>query len=146
MSTTFSQYPGVFADGGTTRPTRDTGIRQVNCTDGLAVGCTTKQGIEVSYEVTNTGRRGGTDTGQVHVTLPKAAGEPGKRLAAFKQVEPRPGQHKKIKVTIARTASYHPLSIWDTQENAWVTPSGTYTVEAGSSSADLHLKKTAILR
>ncbi|MFJ8989571.1 fibronectin type III-like domain-contianing protein [Streptomyces sp. NPDC102279] len=107
---------------------------------------TTKQGIEVSYEVTDTGRRAGTDTGQVYVTLPKAAGEPGKRLAAFRQVELRPGQHKRIKVTIARTASDHPLSIWDTHKDAWVTPSGTYTVEAGSSSADLLLKKSVTFR
>ncbi|MFE9812909.1 fibronectin type III-like domain-contianing protein [Streptomyces sp. NPDC005548] len=72
--------------------------------------------------------------------------DPGKRLAAFRQVELRPGQHKRIKVTIARTASDHPLSIWDTHKDAWVTPSGTYTVEAGSSSADLLLKKSVTFR
>ncbi|MER7930032.1 glycoside hydrolase family 3 C-terminal domain-containing protein [Streptomyces sp. NPDC096057] len=172
-----AQYPGVFADGSTTRPAGDTSIRQVNYTEGLAVGYkwyeendiaplyafgyglsytsfsyrdlsvqATKQGIEVSYEVTNTGRRAGTDTGQVYVTLPKAAGEPGKRLAAFQQVELRPGQHKKVKVTIARNASDHPLSIWNSHQDAWTTPSGTYTVEAGSSSADLPLQKTTTLR
>ncbi|MFD4509183.1 beta-glucosidase [Streptomyces sp. NPDC058457] len=173
---TDEQYPGVFADGSTTRTAGDTSIRQVNYSEGLAVGYkwyqakniaplyafghglsytsfsyrdltvqATKQGLQVSYEVTNTGRRTGTDTGQVYVTLPKSAGEPSKRLVAFKQVELRPGQHKQIKVTVTRSAADHPLSVWDTRKGAWATPSGTFTVETGSSSADLPLKKTITL-
>ncbi|MEU1345093.1 fibronectin type III-like domain-contianing protein [Streptomyces sp. NPDC005827] len=113
----------------------------------------TKQGLQASYEVTNTGRRTGTgtgtdtdtDTGQVYVTLPKSAGEPGKRLVAFKQVELRPGQHRQFRVTVTRSAADHPLSVWDTRKDTWTIPSGTFTVETGSSSADLPLKTTITL-
>ncbi|MEU6537711.1 glycoside hydrolase family 3 C-terminal domain-containing protein [Streptomyces sp. NPDC047000] len=173
-----AQYPGVFAGGGTTRPAGDrTSIRQVNYSEGLAVGYkwyesqgiaplyafghglsyTTfaysglhvnadANGVHVRYTVTNTGDRSGTDTGQVYVTLPRSAGEPGSRLAGFTQVELRPGQHKRVDVTIARDASDHPLSVWDTDRDAWVTPSGSYSVAVGSSSADLPLRDTVVLR
>ncbi|MGY6019854.1 fibronectin type III-like domain-contianing protein [Streptomyces spinosirectus] len=103
------QYPGVRVDG--------SGIRRVNYTEGLAVGYKWYRSQNIaplyafgydlsytsfSYEVTNTGGRAGTETGQVYPALPRSAGEPGSRLAAFDRVSLRPGQHKHIKVSVAR--------------------------------------------
>jgi beta-glucosidase len=96
--------------------------------------------IDVKVRVTNTGARKGVETVQVYVQLPASASagrlaQPPKRLVGFAKVELESGAQQEVTVTIDPAASNHPLSVWDTATNAWVTPSGSYTLLVGNSSS-----------
>jgi beta-glucosidase len=95
--------------------------------------------VQLSFYVRNNGSRSGTETPQAYLTLPAAVGEPGRRLAGFDQVTLRPGQAKRVQITMDPGSADHPLSFWDTASQAWVTAPGTYRVQVGSSSQLLPL-------
>jgi beta-glucosidase len=84
--------------------------------------------------VTNTGKKAGTETPQVYLTLPSATGEPGSRLVGFSNVTLKAGESKKVSVTIDRSSADKPLSYWDSTAHAWATAPGTYGVTVGGSS------------
>jgi beta-glucosidase len=94
---------------------------------------------DVTFTLSNIGARTGTETGQVYLTLPAAAGEPGKRLVAYSQVTLKPGQSRVVTATIDAGSPHHPLSYWNPAADTWSTPAGVFTVEVGSSSRDLPL-------
>ena len=104
--------------------------------------------LTVTYTITNTGSRRGAEASQVYLTLPSGAGEPSKRLVGFEKVHLRPGQSRSVTVTINEAASNHPLSYFDPDPDGtwadgfWLTPSGSYTVHVGTSSADTPLEAT----
>jgi beta-glucosidase len=89
-----------------------------------------------TFTVKNTGKRAGTEIAQVYVTLPDAAGESFKRLGGWKRVELKPGESQSVTVAIDPRV----LAIFEEDRNAWKTLPGTYSVMAGSSSADVPLK------
>jgi beta-glucosidase len=91
----------------------------------------------VTFTVTNTGRRAGTEIAQVYAALPTAAEEPPKRLVGWTRVALVPGESKQVTVTIP--PKY--LSIYDEQQG-WKMVPGEYTFLVGGSSADLPLKQT----
>ncbi|MFI0350185.1 glycoside hydrolase family 3 C-terminal domain-containing protein [Actinomadura sp. 9N407] len=95
--------------------------------------------VEVSFLISNIGARPGTETGQVYLTLPGSAGEPGKRLVAYTNATLKPGGTRVVKLTIKAGGPDHPLSYWNPTTDRWTTPHGTYTVRVGSSSRDLPL-------
>lgn len=87
--------------------------------------------LDVRFTVRNTGQSAGTATPQVYLTLPTAAGEPGKRLVAFSDVTLRPGERRSVTATVdARTAD-EPLSVWDTAGHDWSVVTGSYRVSVG---------------
>ncbi|WP_240635971.1 beta-glucosidase [Caldimonas tepidiphila] len=95
---------------------------------------------DVKVKVTNTGRVAGSEVVQVYLSLPAGASsvgvaQPPKRLVGFQKVELAPGESKDVTVSINPSASNHPLSVWSQQYKMWITPAGTYTVYAGTSSA-----------
>ena len=95
---------------------------------------------DVKATVTNTGAKTGSEVVQVYVSLPAGASsvgavQPPKRLVGFQKVELAAGASKVITITIDPSASNHPLSVWSTQYNMWISPSGTYTVYVGKSSS-----------
>ncbi|HEY7486754.1 MAG TPA: glycoside hydrolase family 3 C-terminal domain-containing protein [Streptosporangiaceae bacterium] len=99
-------------------------------------------GRTVSVEVTNTGHRRGTQVVQIYVGGADGSGDigggrlaPPRRLEGFAKVSLAPGQHRRVTVTLSDRAFAH----WDATTHAWVTPPGTYTVWAGTSSRDLPL-------
>ncbi len=98
-----------------------------------------RQPVTVSFDARNDGSRTGTDTPQVYLTLPAATGEPGRRLVGFGQVTLRPGQVRRVSVTIDPGSAQHPLSYWSTASHSWATLPGQYQVSAGSSAQDLPL-------
>ncbi|MGL3198860.1 MULTISPECIES: glycoside hydrolase family 3 C-terminal domain-containing protein [Curtobacterium] len=88
--------------------------------------------ISVRFTVRNTGKVAGTATPQVYLTLPPAAGEPGKRLVAFSDRALRPGERRTVTATVdARTAD-EPLSVWDTTAHDWAVVPGVATVSVGT--------------
>jgi beta-glucosidase len=94
----------------------------------------------VSATVTNTGKRRGEEVVQAYLSLPGSADalgapQPPKRLVGFSKVALEPGASREVAIAIDPAASNHPLSVWSTKDNAWVTPAGRYTVWLGRSSS-----------
>jgi beta-glucosidase len=98
-----------------------------------------RTGIAVSFTVRNTGSRPGTATPSVYLTLPAAAGEPGKRLVGFDRLTLAPGQARRVVMFIDPEGPEHPLSYWDTTGHAWATAPGWYQIQVGGSSRDAAL-------
>jgi beta-glucosidase len=86
---------------------------------------------QVTATVTNTGKVAGADVAQVYIGEPSSAGEPPRQLAGYQRVSLNPGQSAQVHFTIdARSLSY-----WSDSANAYVVPTGAFTVYAGDSSA-----------
>jgi beta-glucosidase len=107
--------------------------------------------VSVSYTIANTGLRDGKEASQVYLTLPAHAGEPPMRLVGFKKVDLRRGRSGRVTVTLDAAAANHPLSYFQPKQpenllawadGDWVTPSGTFTVHVGGSSAKTPLRQT----
>lgn len=95
-------------------------------------------GRSASLTVRNTGKRAGTEIAEVYAVLPSAAGESYKRMVGFTRVTLAPGEAKSVAVALNDLCE----SIYDTGKHAFVRLTGTYTILAGSSSADTPLKAT----
>ncbi|HEY4010380.1 MAG TPA: glycoside hydrolase family 3 C-terminal domain-containing protein, partial [Acidobacteriaceae bacterium] len=100
------------------------------------------EGSSVTLTVTNTGSRAGADIAEVYAALPESAGEPWKRLIAYKKVELAPGESKTVTMDVDPIY----ISIWDVAAKRWTRPDGEYRVMAGGSSADLPLNATFRVR
>ena len=94
--------------------------------------------ITVGVDVTNTGRRAGSEVAQVYVADPSAAGEPPKQLKGFQKASLRPGETKHLTFKLDQRA----FSIWDSAAQQWTTVHGQYGVYVGGSSRDLPLHGT----
>jgi beta-glucosidase len=91
----------------------------------------------VQFTVTNTGSRTGGEVAQVYVgRLPTSVSTPVRQLAGDARVTLRPGQSKRVTVTLDPRS----LSYWDTGTQRWVTPGGQVSVLVGSSSRDIRLR------
>ena len=89
-------------------------------------------GYRVSANVTNTGRRAGSDVAQLYVGDPAATGEPAEQLKGFQRVTLRPGQSTQVNFTVSRSD----LAWWN---GHWVVTPGSYALMVGDSSASLPL-------
>jgi len=93
---------------------------------------------KVTFQVKNTGKRAGAEIAEVYATLPRAAGEPFKRLVAFEKVPLQPGESKSVTLEL----NPHYLSIFNEDKNGWELVAGEYAVQVGGSSRDLPLRGT----
>lgn len=92
--------------------------------------------VTATFTVRNTGRRTGSEVAQVYVgRLPGDVRTPPRQLAGFAKVRLAPGQSRRVTVRIPKEA----LSYWDTDEDAWITPSGRTRILVGPSSATVAL-------
>ena len=105
---------------------------------GLRVG---DEGKSVTFTVTNTGKRAGTEIAEVYASLPAAAEEPPKRLVGWERVTLKPGASREVTVPI--DPKY--LSIY-ADPQGWKLLPGQYTFLVGGSSQDLPLKQETTLR
>ncbi len=92
----------------------------------------------VSFTVTNSGSRPGTEIAEVYAALPASAQEPPKRLVGFSRVTLAAGESKTVSLAI--DSKY--LSIFDEAGNSWKLIPGNYSFMVGGSSQDLPLTKT----
>jgi beta-glucosidase len=94
--------------------------------------------VEVSFRLTNTGRRRGTEIAQVYVgELPTAAVEtPAKNLAGWARATLDPGESERVTVTLDPKA----LSYWDVGTHAWATPAGPVRIQVGASATNIRLR------
>jgi beta-glucosidase len=94
------------------------------------------QSTSVSFKVTNSGKRAGTEIAEIYASLPEDAGEPPKRLVGWARVDLAPGESKEITVPILSDR----LMVYDEPTNGWKLVNGAYTFMVGGSSQDLPLK------
>jgi beta-glucosidase len=98
--------------------------------------------VQVSFRVTNTGARAGSEVAEVYAALPESAGEPPKRLVGWSKVKLNAGESKEVKMEL--DALY--LSIFNVERNAWQLVPGDYTFLVGGSSQSLPLKESINLK
>ncbi|WP_345520602.1 glycoside hydrolase family 3 C-terminal domain-containing protein [Nocardioides conyzicola] len=107
---------------------------------GLRLNSDNKARIRVSFTVRNVGSRAGVEVPQVYLgSLPTSVPTPARSLAGWARVQLRPGQTRRVTVTIDRRQ----LSYWSEEDEGWVTPAGSVRVFVGSSVADTALRGTA---
>jgi beta-glucosidase len=100
-------------------------------------------GRTVTADVTNTGRRAGSEVAQLYVGDPStpAVPEPPGQLAGFAKVDLAPGQTRQVTFPLtARSFAY-----WNTTSNAWRVAGGNYRINVGDSSRNLPLTTTVLL-
>ena len=89
-------------------------------------------GLKVSVDVKNSGKRDGDEVVQVYISnSPATVPTPIKQLVAFKRVHVKAGQTKSVTFTIKRKD----LSAYDTKGNPFVAP-GDYTISVGGGQPD----------
>jgi beta-glucosidase len=92
--------------------------------------------VRVSFTVTNTGRRAGSEAAQVYIGKPHTPADgPPRELAAYKKVTLAPGQSRRVTLTVDPLQLAH----WDSDARAFTVPDGPYSVAVGPSSRTLPL-------
>jgi beta-glucosidase len=94
-------------------------------------------GRSVGVDVTNTGRRAGSEVVQLYIGHPvdSPVPEPPNQLEGFAKVQLAPGQTKHVTLKLTPQS----FAYWNTTANTWTVQPGTYTVRVGASSRDLPL-------
>jgi beta-glucosidase len=90
----------------------------------------------VRFDLRNIGGRAGDEIAEVYVTLPASAGEPFRKLAAWKRVSLVAGATQTVEIPIDPLY----LSVFSTADDRWSRPEGDFLFEVGGSSADLPLR------
>lgn len=93
--------------------------------------------VTVSFDLSNTGRREGTEVAQVYVGDKHAkVPRPAKELKGFAKVHLRPGETRHIKVTLDRRA----FSYYDADSRQWRVDAGEFEVLVGRSAEQIELR------
>ncbi len=92
--------------------------------------------VRIRVRVTNTGSRPGDEVVQVYVADPQRTGEPPRQLRAFEKIHLRPGQSKRVSMSLTRRA----FAVWDGSTQTWKVPDGAYRILVGDSSRNLPLE------
>ena len=100
-------------------------------------------GLTVSADITNTGKRAGKEVVQVYVHDQKSGLiRPQKELKGFAKVELDPGETKTVTIDLdfRAFAYYHPAY------KQWITENGEVDILVGASCGDIRLSQTAVLQ
>ena len=99
--------------------------------------------LTVQVTVKNTGARAGKEVVQLYVA-PPAGGmfRPVRELRAYSKVELAPGESRTVELSLSGRA----FAYYGVQAKDWQVDSGTYMVEAGSSSRDIRLAQAVKVR
>lgn len=95
--------------------------------------------LNVTVDVTNTGRFKGKDVVQLYVS-PKGGTiiRPVRELKAFKKIELAPGETKKVQFILDRRA----FAYWSTQIHDWHVESGEYEIQIGRNAQEVVLSQS----
>ncbi len=92
--------------------------------------------INVSFDVTNTGRRPGAEVAQVYVGDPSAhVRRPAKELKGFKKVWLAPGERQHLSIRL----DWRAFAYWNTTINGWKIDPGKFNIFVGDSSENTPL-------
>ncbi|MHC0432970.1 beta-glucosidase family protein [Streptomyces sp. O3] len=98
--------------------------------------------VDVTFMVTNTGERTGTETVQLYVTDHEASVQrPEQELRAFTRVTLAPGRSAPVTLTLGPRA----FAFWHESAYRWVVEGGAFGLRVGASSRDIRLKATVEL-
>lgn len=95
----------------------------------------------MTARVTNSGAAEGSEVAQLYVSYPATAGvppQPPRQLRGFAKLKLAPGASGTATFKIRR----RDLSYWDSAQQNWILPMGTFGVDVGASSRDLRLKSS----
>jgi len=107
------------------------------------IGTLEPKGIEVSFDVTNTGKTAGAEVAQLYISDPSAkAQRPERELKGFEKVRLEPGETKHISITLDSRA----FSYWDEAGHKWTIDPGKFVVRVGDSSEDTPLSSDLTLQ
>src|SRR6185503_9031623 len=100
-------------------------------------------GIDVSFDLTNSGSRAGDEVSQLYVKyLNPKVGMPLKALKGFKRVTFKPGETKTISFALhAKDLAYWKEKAGAPFDGSWEVEPGKIQVLIGSSSADARLQE-----
>ena len=103
---------------------------------------TEADGLDVSFDLRNTGKRSGKEVAQVYVRdVRSLLVRPEKELKSFVKLELAPGQRKTISLHLDREAFWY----YNPAKTGWVVEAGDFEILVGASSQDLRLRATATL-
>lgn len=98
---------------------------------------TDKETLSVSLSVKNTGERAGKEVVQLYVSPPVCRlRRPIKELKGFEKIALAPGESN----TVTFDLGFRDFAYYDTEFSDWIVDSGSYTLCAGPSSAELPLQ------
>lgn len=98
-----------------------------------------KARVEVSFDITNTGNREGSEVAQVYVSDVRSSVErPLKELKGFEKVRLAPGETRRVAITLDADA----FKFFSEKKDAWVLERGEFGIKVGSSSQKIELEKT----
>jgi beta-glucosidase len=99
-------------------------------------------GVDVTFTVTNTGSRKGSESPQVYLgaspDLPAGVAQAVRKLVGFQRVTLSPGASQQVTLHVDRQQ----LSSWSSVAARWLAGTGSRTVSVGSSSRDLRVQTT----
>ena len=95
-----------------------------------------RETLEVSVDITNTGRHTGKEVVQLYVA-PKTAGviRPIRELKAFDKIERTPGETRTVRFMLDRRA----FAYWETEIHDWFVQTGTYEIQIGKNATEMLL-------
>jgi len=97
------------------------------------------EGVTISIDITNTGKRAGQEVVQVYIhDVTASVLRPIKELKGFTKVALAPAETKTVTLTLDRTS----FAYWDDGQHAWVAEAGEFEILVGSSSQDIRKKAT----
>jgi beta-glucosidase len=93
--------------------------------------------LEVSVDVTNTGKRAGDEVVQLYVRYPKSlVKRPQKQLVAFRRVKLAAGETKTVTLTLDASE----VAYWDVAKHAFVVEPGRVELQVARSATDIVLR------
>lgn len=98
--------------------------------------------VQVTVDVTNTGKRAGAEVVQAYIADPPENGEPPHQLRGFAKVQLRPGETKTVNLKLDDKS----FSVYDEASRGWVSRKGQYGILVGTSSRDLPLQGSINVR
>ncbi|HXW61031.1 MAG TPA: glycoside hydrolase family 3 C-terminal domain-containing protein [Candidatus Acidoferrales bacterium] len=127
-------FPFGYGLSYTTFRYQNLSVRSVVSPKGLA--------YEVSFDVTNTGRREGADVAEVYVgqTQPQVP-RPEKELKGFARVNLLAGESRRVQILLDSRA----FSYYDTASHQWRVDPGTFTIFVGRSVDQIELQRRVSL-
>lgn len=95
--------------------------------------------IDVTLDVSNTGKRKGAEVVQLYVRpVASNVDRPVQELRAFNRIELEPGQTKPVQLHLGPDA----FATYDMKAHGWNSPAGQYEIAVGTSSRDIRCSQT----
>jgi beta-glucosidase len=91
------------------------------------------EGLSLSVDVKNIGKRDGDEVVQVYLKYPDGI----QRLRGFKRIFIKSGETKTVTIPVDSES----IGMWNVDKHAFIVPSGNYTALVGASSADIRVKE-----